>query len=147
MYSQRVLFFFFANRTEAPHVEVLGLINPLSNSSCNWTLSSCNSTSAILRGVIEMGEVLGCNTMGEYSLTTRQPVEYSWMSGNPTPLTKIGQSLLCMGNFTQNTTCPNILQRPHRVHMRVKWSLGPMHQYSQNIYQLYYMVQELINHS
>ena len=34
------------------------------------------------------------------SLTTCQPAEYSWMSGNPTPLTKIGQSLLCTGSFT-----------------------------------------------
>ena len=34
-------------------------------------------------------------------LTTRQPAEYSWMSGNPTPLMKIGQSLLCTGSSTQ----------------------------------------------
>ena len=40
------------------------------------------------------------------SLTTRQPTEYSWMSGNPTPLMKIGQSLLCTGSSTLNTTCP-----------------------------------------
>ena len=40
-------------------------------------------------------------------LTTRQPAEYSWMSGYPTPLTKIGQSLLCTGSSTQGTTCPN----------------------------------------
>ena len=53
-------------------------------------------------------------------LTTRQPAEYSWMSGNPIPLTKIGQSLLCTGSSTQDTTCPNILQRPHRVHVQVK---------------------------
>ena len=33
-------------------------------------------------------------------LTTRQPAEYSWMSGYPTPLTKIGQSLLCTGSST-----------------------------------------------
>ena len=30
-------------------------------------------------------------------LTTRQPAKYSWMSDNPTPLMKIGQSLLCTG--------------------------------------------------
>ena len=36
-------------------------------------------------------------------LTTRQPTEYSWMSGNPTPLTKIRQSLICMRNSTQST--------------------------------------------
>ena len=37
------------------------------------------------------------------SLITRQPAEYSWMSGNPTPLMKIGQSLLCTGSSTQGT--------------------------------------------
>ena len=36
-------------------------------------------------------------------LTTRQPTECSWMSGNPTPLTKIGQSLICTGSSTQGT--------------------------------------------
>ena len=34
-------------------------------------------------------------------LTTRQPVEYKWRSGYPTPLQKIGQSLLCTGSSTQ----------------------------------------------
>ena len=59
-----------------------------------------------------------------------QPMEYSWMSGNSTPPTKIGQSLLCTGS-----SVPNNLQQPHRVHMRVKWPLRPMHQYSQIISQ------------
>ena len=62
MHSRRVLSFFFATRTEAPHGEVFGLINPLSNSSCSWTLSSCNSPGAILCGVIEMGEIPWCNS-------------------------------------------------------------------------------------
>ena len=51
------------NRTGAPHGEVLDLMNPLSNSSCSWNLSFCNSTGAILCGVIEMGEVPGCNSI------------------------------------------------------------------------------------
>ena len=34
-------------------------------------------------------------------LTTRQPVEYKWRSGYPTPLQKIGHSLLCTGSSTQ----------------------------------------------
>ena len=63
MHSRRVLSFFFANRTGAPHGEVLGLMNPLSNNSYSWTLSSCNSTGAILCGVIEMGEVPRCNSI------------------------------------------------------------------------------------
>ena len=63
MHSRRVLSFFFANRTGAPHGEVLGLINPLSSSSYSWTLSSYNPTGAILCRVIEMGEVPGCNSI------------------------------------------------------------------------------------
>ena len=43
-------------------------------------------------------------------LTTRQPAEYKWTSGYPTPLQKIGQSLLCTGSSTQmkhlHETCP-----------------------------------------
>ena len=38
-------------------------------------------------------------------LTTRQPAEYSWISGNPTPLTKIGQSPLYRELYP-NTSCP-----------------------------------------
>ena len=34
-------------------------------------------------------------------LTTRQLAENKWMSGYPTPLQKIGQSLLCTGSSTQ----------------------------------------------
>ena len=63
MHSQRVLSFFFANRTEAPDGEVLGLMKPLSNNPCIWTLSSYNSTSAILCGVIEMGDIPRCNSI------------------------------------------------------------------------------------
>ena len=63
MHSQRVLSFFFPNKTEAPHGEVLGLIKPLSSNSCIWTLSSCDSTGAILCGVIEMSDVPGCNSI------------------------------------------------------------------------------------
>ena len=46
----------------------------------------------------------------EGPLTTRQPTEYKWISGYPTPLQKIGQSLLCTGSSTQlqrlHETCP-----------------------------------------
>ena len=63
MHSQMVLSFFFANRTGAPHGEVLGLMNPLSNNSCIWTLSYCNSIGVILYEVIEMGDVPGCNSI------------------------------------------------------------------------------------
>ena len=40
-------------------------------------------------------------------LTTRQPAEYSWMSGNPTPLTKIGQSSFVREALPKYKTCPN----------------------------------------
>ena len=71
-------------------------------------------------------------------LTTHQPAEYSWMLGNPTSLTKIGQSLLCMGSSIQDTTCPNILRRPHRVHMRVKMATWAHASILIKIQQLYY---------
>ena len=63
MHSRRVLSFFFANRTVEPHGEVLGLMKPLPSNSCIWTLSSYNSTGTILCRVIEMGNVLDCNSM------------------------------------------------------------------------------------
>ena len=46
-------------------------------------------------------------------LTTRQPAEYSWMSGNPTPLMKIGQCLFCMGNSTQGTKPVSTINNDH----------------------------------
>ena len=76
-------------------------------------------------------------------LTTRQHTEYSWKSGNPTPLTKIRQSLLCTGSSTQGTTCPKFSQRPHRVHIQFKMSknghLGPCIN-THKIHQLYTIV-------
>ena len=39
----------------------------------------------------------------EGPLTTRQLAECLWMSGNPTSLMKIGQSLFCTGSSTQGT--------------------------------------------
>ena len=59
-------------------------------------------------------------------LTTRQPTEDSWMSGNLTPhhrvpffkthdLMKIRHSLLCAGSSTQNTTC-----------IKKTWQHGPI---------------------
>ena len=63
MHSRRVLSFFFANKIGVPQGEVIGLMNPMSNNSYCWTLSSCTSTSAILCGVIEIYVVLGCDSM------------------------------------------------------------------------------------
>ena len=63
MHSQRVLSFFLANIIGVPQGEVLGLMKPLSNNSCILTLSSYNSTSTILCGVIEIGNEPGCNSM------------------------------------------------------------------------------------
>ena len=88
MHSQRVLSFFFANRTRAPHGEVLGLMNPLSSSSYSWTLSSCNSTGAILCGVIEMGDVPTCNSI---------PKSITLYGGNPS------SSSLKTSSYSQTT--------------------------------------------
>ena len=63
MHSRMVLSFFLANRIGASQGEVLGLRKPLSNNSCNWTLSSCNSIGVILCEVIEMGDVPRCYSM------------------------------------------------------------------------------------
>ena len=63
MHSRRFLSFFLANIIGAPQGEVLCLIKLLSNNSCIWTLSSCNSIVSILCGVIEMGDVPRCNSM------------------------------------------------------------------------------------
>ena len=74
-------------------------------------------------------------------LTTCQLAEYSWMSGNPTPLIKIRQSLICTGSSTQGTTCPKFSKRPHRVHIQFKMSknahLGPCINTHKTTYQLY----------
>ena len=74
-------------------------------------------------------------------LTTRQPAEYLWMSGTLTPLTTIGQSLLCTGSSTQGTTCPKFSQRQHWVHIQFKMSkngnLGPCINTHKITYQLY----------
>ena len=67
MHNRRVLSFFFANRTGAHYGEVLDLMNPLPSNSCIWTLSSCNSTSAIPCGVIEIGDVPGCNSIHKFT--------------------------------------------------------------------------------
>ena len=46
-------------------------------------------------------------------LTTRQPTEYSWMSSNPTPLTKIGQILLYTGSYIQGTKLVSTINNDH----------------------------------
>ena len=59
-------------------------------------------------------------------LTTCQPAEYSWMSGNPTPLIKIGQSLLCTRSSTQGTkpvpTITMTTQGPHASKIMATWA-------------------------
>ena len=50
-----VLFFFFINKTGAPHEDTLDQMKPLSTKSCSWIFSSFNSTGVILYGGIETG--------------------------------------------------------------------------------------------
>ena len=75
------------------------------------------------------------------SLTTRQPVEYSWMSGNPTPLTKNRTESHLYGELFPRYNCPKFSQRPHRVHIQFKMSknghLGPCINTHKITYQLY----------
>ena len=74
-------------------------------------------------------------------MTTHQPAEYSWTSGNPTPLMKIGQSLLCTGSSIQNTTCPNNFTTttpgPHTNKMSKNGRLGHYTNTHKITYQLY----------
>ena len=56
-------------------------------------------------------------------LTTRQPMEYSRMSGDPTSLTKIGQSLLCTGSSTQIHHLSQ--HQSHDTYMNKNGLLGP----------------------
>src|SRR5262249_4571893 len=57
MQSRRDPSFFFTNKTGAPQGEVLGLMNPWSNNSCNYSFSSLSSAGAILYGGKEIGAV------------------------------------------------------------------------------------------
>ena len=63
----------------------------------------------MMRGMqFQLWELSSCDASKPGGLlTTRQPAEYSLISGYPTPLTKIEQSLFCIGSSTQGTTCPN----------------------------------------
>ena len=49
--------FFFTNNTRALQGEVLGLMNPLSNRSCNCAFNSFSLAEAIRYGAIDMGLV------------------------------------------------------------------------------------------
>ena len=46
-------------------------------------------------------------------LITRQPAEYSWMSGNPTPVTEIRQILFYTGSSTQDTKLVPTINNDH----------------------------------
>ena len=116
MHSRRVLSFFFVNRTEAPHGELLGLLNPLSSNSCIWTSSSCNSTGVILCEVIEMGDVPRCNSIqkstslygGNPNSSSGKTFSYSW--------TTRGRSMSCLTSSSrvrlasQPINCPCYLE-------------------------------------
>ena len=111
-----------------------------------WVVAHTSCDAPIPRGPLitrQPRNIRGCR------VTRHHPIESPFSKTKD--LKKIEQSLLCTGSSTQNTTCPNIAQRPHRVHIRVKMSknghLDPYINTHQNISnQLYYMVQELINH-
>src|ERR1017187_7189368 len=63
MHNRNVPSFFLTNSTGAPHGDVLGLINPLSNISSNCALSSFSSAGAIRYGAFEIGVVPGTNSI------------------------------------------------------------------------------------
>ena len=99
-----------------------------------------SSPSDLLRRIFSSDPHLYCDApKPRGQLTTRQPAEYSWMLGNPTPLTKIGQSLLCTGSSTQNTTCPKQFTTtttgPHASKIMATWAPTSI---LTKIYQLYH---------
>ena len=67
-------------------------------------------------------------------LTTRQPAEYKWMSGYPTPLQKIGQSLPCTGSSTQiKHLHENLSQAVQYNYNMSKTTIGPINNTHHNI--------------
>ena len=68
------------------------------------------------------------------------------MSGNPTPLMKIGQNLLCTGSSTQGTTSPKqfTMTTPGPHASKIIGHLGPCIN-THKIHQLYYHLQFLIH--
>ena len=66
-------------------------------------------------------------------LTTRQPAEYKWRSGYPTPLQKIGQSLLCTGSSTQIQTCIYLSQTVQYIQYMSNTATWAHKQYSMYI--------------
>ena len=66
-------------------------------------------------------------------LTTRQPAEYKWRSGYPTPLQKIGQSLLCTGSSTQIQTCIYLSQTVQYIQYMSNTATWTHKQYSMYI--------------
>ena len=77
-------------------------------------------------------------------LTTRQPSEYKWMLGYPTPLQKIGQSLLCMESSTQvqhlHETCPKQSNIITMIQIWIKTASWAHSTISIKTYQLYPIV-------
>ncbi|PHU18079.1 hypothetical protein BC332_13774 [Capsicum chinense] len=59
----RELSFLHMNNTRVPHEEMLGLMNPLSKRSFNFSFSSLSSAGAILYGRIDIGLVSGRRSM------------------------------------------------------------------------------------
>ena len=84
-------------------------------------------------GLFPLLRTIGCSTRSPsctsyddpnlgVPLTTRQPMEFLWISSDPIPhccvpfieihiFKKIGQSLLCSGSSTQHTTCITIIYK------------------------------------
>ena len=101
MHNRRVLSLFFANRTEVPYGEVFGLMKPLSNNSCIWTLSSYNSTGAILCEVIEMGDVLRCNSIQKSTSLYGGNLGSSFIKTSPYSHTTRSKSKFCLASSSR----------------------------------------------
>ena len=121
MHSRRVLSFFFANKTGAPYGEVLDLMNPLSNNSCIWTLSSYNSAGAILCRVIEMGDVPGCNSIQKsISLYGGNPVSSSEKTSSYSHTTQ-GKSKSCLASSSRVRLASQPINCPCHLESYTVW--------------------------
>ena len=94
----------------------------------------CNQEFPIIFPTLEVYGQSTCDALKPGGpLTTRQPAEYKWRSGYPTPLQKIGQSLLCTGSSTQIQTCIYLSQTVQYIQYMSNTATWAYKQYSMYI--------------
>ena len=103
-------------------------MKPLSNKSCIWTLSSCNSTGAILCGVIELVDAPGCNSITKCTslcggnlgssfgkTCTHKPPEVDSNPVSPGVVHCLGSSIMLVPLEHNTTTIPCVGSNPPTI--------------------------------